>query len=147
MLGRFINQLLHMEQKYNYTSHRVYSMKAHIILVTKYRKSILQNDIEVSMKEIMKEISRYWKFEIEAIECDLDHMHILISYNFRDRIDKIIDSIKMNSTKSIWKTYASELSKVYYRERTFWSDGAFVCSTGGVGTDIIINYINNQKTK
>lgn len=136
-----------MEQKYNYTSHRVYSMKAHIVLVTKYRKSILQNDIERSLKDIMKEISQYWEFEIEALECDIDHMHILISYNFRDRIDKIIDSIKMNSTKAIWKTYASELSQVYWKERTLWSDGAFVVSTGGASAETITNYINNQKTK
>lgn len=122
-------------------------MKAHIVLVTKYRKSILQNEIDVELKKIMYEIGSFWGFEIEAIETDLNHVHILIDYSFRDRIDKIIDSIKMNSTKKLWKTFDSELSQVFSKERTLWSDGAFVCSIGYASTEIVANYINNQKTK
>lgn len=136
-----------MEQKYNYTSHRVYSMKAHIVLVTKYRKSLLYGDIEFELKKILTGIAQHWKFKIEAVETDMDHIHLLIDYNFRDRIDKIVDSIKMNSTKSLWKIFDSELSSVYYYERTFWSDGAFISSVGVNNSNIVKSYINNQKTK
>ncbi len=130
---------------YHNTSNRTYSMKAHIVLVIKYRKCLLQNEINVEMKNIINEWAKHWEITVEACESDLHHIHILIDYSFRLRLDKVVDSLKTFSTKKIWKTFDSELSRVFWKERTFWSDGAFICSTGGASTEVIKNYINNQK--
>ena len=71
-----------MENRYNKKNRRKYSLKVHIVLVTKYRKQLLSfpninNDIKTKLIEICK-LNNY---KIIAIETDLDHVHLLISYD------------------------------------------------------------------
>lgn len=43
---------------------------------------------------------------------------------------------------NIWKVV--DLKKYFWVEKTFWSDGYFVCSTGQASTETIRKYIENQ---
>ena len=54
---------------------------------------------------------------------------------------EIAHQLKQISTFRIWKKYAKELKKHFWKERTFWSDGYFVCSTGDASTETIQKYI------
>ena len=47
-----------------------YMLKAHLILVTKYRKVLLVNNLNEQMKEIIYNISKKSKFIIEVIDCE-----------------------------------------------------------------------------
>ena len=55
-------------------------LKAHLILVTKYRKVLLVNNLNEQMKEIIYNISKKSKFIIEVMETDMNHLHMIISY-------------------------------------------------------------------
>ena len=67
---------------YKRGGHSKYSMKVHIILVTKYRKQLfcfttLANDI----KQILYDISEKNGYSIIKMETDKDHIHILLEYS------------------------------------------------------------------
>lgn len=101
-------------------------------------------DFDLKIKQIMQNISSQYEFSIDVLETDVDHIHILI-----DSIPKlspltIVRTLKSISTKEIWKIYRSELKNYYWNERTFWSDGYFVCSSGDASTETIKKYIENQ---
>ena len=81
-----------------------------------------------------------WK--IETIESDLDHIHMLIDYVPTITIQKIVKMLKQRSTFDLWKV--ADLSKEFWKERTFWSDGYFACSTGQASTETIRKYIEQQ---
>jgi REP element-mobilizing transposase RayT len=44
----------------------------------------------------------------------------------------------------IWEKYSNYLQKHFWKEKTFWSDGYFVCSIGEASPETIRNYIANQ---
>ena len=76
-----------------------YSLKVQIVLVTKYRKQLLSfpninNDIKTKLIEICK-LNNY---KIIAIETDLDHVHLLISYDTTVTVSDIVKRLKQETT-------------------------------------------------
>jgi len=121
-------------------------IKLHIILVTKYRKHILVDEINNDVKQIIYEISKMEDslFSIESMETDKDHLHMLVDIEPTVSATSIVSRIKQMSTNRIWKQYPTELKKHYWAENTFWSDGYFVCSTGDANMETIKKYIEEQ---
>ena len=123
-----------MNNRYNRHKRQKYSLKVHIILVTKYRKQLLKDSIE-------DDIANTRDCENIAIETDKDHIHF---YDTADRVCDIVKIAKQETTYYLWQKYSSVLSKQYWKEKTFWSDGYFACSIGEVSSATIQKYIESQ---
>lgn len=124
-------------------NHRKFLMKAHIIFVVKYRKKLLIDpSIDKDVKNSMKTVKG--DFLIELIESDKDHIHMLVSYDPKISITQIIRKLKQHSTINVWKKNMNKLKKHFWKEKTFWTDGYFVCSIGNASENIIRNYISSQ---
>jgi putative transposase len=120
---------------------RKYYLKIHLVLVTKYRKSILINDFNNFIKEKIKEISLKYSFKIDLINSDKNHIHILISFTPNLTVSSIVRVIKQESTVISWKHYNNYLKNYYYKEKTLWSDGYFVSSVGYIDENTVKNYV------
>lgn len=44
----------------------------------------------------------------------------------------------------LWKSYNEVLKRYFWKERTFWSDGYFVCSVGNISEETLREYIDEQ---
>ena len=53
-------------------------IKYYVIFVCKYRKKLLIGAVEYDMKQIMQNISDLSDFNIEIMETDKDHIHMMI---------------------------------------------------------------------
>ena len=133
-----------MDNRYNCHNRRKYSLKVHIVLVTKYRKKLLKGSITDDVKQKIFDIANTRGYEIIAMEADKDHMHFLISYDTTDRVCDIVKIVKQETTYCLWQKYGSFLSKQYWKKRIFWSDGYFACSIGEVSSATIQKYIESQ---
>jgi putative transposase len=131
-------------KKYHTSSHSKYLLKAHLVFVVKYRKQLLTYPINKSVKQIMFDIANESDFEIEVMECDKDHIHLMIDYPSTLSVVSIVNRLKAVSTNRIWKQIGNLLKTHFWKERTFWSDGYFVASTGDVSSDTIRMYIESQ---
>jgi putative transposase len=131
-------------KNYFSNNHSKYMIKCHLIFVCKYRKKLLTNMVDVNMKQILLEVADNSDFEIEVMESDLDHIHFLISYPPKISLTSIVRRLKQISTNKIWKLHFNYLIHHFWKERTFWSDGYFVCSIGDANPDTIRKYIENQ---
>jgi len=89
-------------------------------------------------------ISKKSDFEIEVFESEIDHIHFLIRYIPRLPITSIIRKLKQESTIAIWQKHNSILSKNFWKEHTFRSDGYFVCLIGKASPDTIRQFILSQ---
>lgn len=118
-----------------------YNLKAHLIFVCKYRKKLLKT---IDMKAILNQIACKSDFNIDLMEDDLDHIHMLISYPPTLSITQMVRRLKQQSTCMIWRTHNDILCKHFYKEHTFWSDGYFVSSIGDASLTTIKEYIRNQ---
>lgn len=96
------------------------------------------------MKLEMNRISKNSDFKIEAIEIDKDHIHLLIDSIPNISATQIVRKLKQESTVSIWKQFSLLLKKHFWKERTFWTDGFFVSTTGQASEETVRRYIENQ---
>jgi putative transposase len=125
-------------------NHSKYLIKCHLIFVCKYRKKLLKGQINIDIKNILYDISNHSDFDIEVMESDIDHIHFLISYPPKISLTSIVRRLKQISTNKIWKLHYTYLSRQFWKEHTFWSDGYFVCSIGDANPNTIRKYIENQ---
>ena len=119
-------------------------IKYHIILVCKYRKQLLVGAVEYDMKKIMRHISEMSDFDIEVMETDKDHLHMMVRSEPKLSPLQIVRRLKQMSTSAVWKKYRDFLRHNFYKEHTFWTDGYFVSSIGNVSQETIKKYIENQ---
>ncbi len=129
---------------YNKNSHSKYLLRYHFVMCTKYRHNILVNLVANDIKQIIEDISKEEKYEIEIMETDVNHIHLLVSAKPNISPFQIVHKIKTITTNRIWKKHAGLLSNHYWKENTFWSDGYFVCSIGEANAETIRNYIAEQ---
>jgi putative transposase len=133
-----------MQNNYISTNHSKHYLKAHIILVCKYRKKLLVNQLKVDMYNNFNSIIDSSDFTVEVFQSDQDHIHFLIRYIPRLSISQIVRRLKQESTRLIWQQHSISLSKEFWRKCTFWSSGYFVCSIGEASPDTIRQYILSQ---
>lgn len=133
-----------MDNRYYRHNRRKYSLKVHIVLVTKYRKQLLKGSIADDVKQKILDIADTRGYEIIAMETDKDHIHFLLSYDATDRVCNIVKIVKQETTYYLWQKYNSVLSKQYWKKKIFWSDGYFACSIGEVSSATIQKYIESQ---
>ena len=133
-----------MDNRYNRHNRQKYSLKVHIVLVTKYRKKLLKGSITDDVKQKIFDIANTRGYEIIAMETDKDHIHFLLSYDATDRVCDIVKIVKQETTYYLWQKYNSVLSKQYKKKKIFWSDGYFACSIGEVSSEKKKKYIESQ---
>ena len=110
----------------------------------KYRKQLLKDDLDRAVKTCFSEESDNSKYSIDIMESDKDHIHLLASYSLDISITSIVRRLKQKSTHELWNNYSDFLTKHFWKEHTFWSDGYFVCSVGDANPDTIRKYIESQ---
>lgn len=130
---------------YESKNHSKYLLIAHVIFVCKYRKPLLTR-LGCEVKSIMLEIAGEYGFCLDEMEVDKDHIHLLVRYSPAQSLLWLVRTLKQLSTYRIWRLADNEvwLARQFWKERTFWSDGYFACSTGNVSTATIARYIQNQ---
>ena len=93
-----------MANRYNHHNRRKNSLKAHIVLVTKYRKQLLKGSIADDVKQKIFDIANTRGYEIIAMETDKDHVHFLIDYDTTDCVCDIVKIEKQETTYYLWQT-------------------------------------------
>lgn len=130
---------------YKRGGHTKYSLKVHMIFVTKYRRKLfLPKQVNDDVKQFLYEAARKHGYEIIRMETDKDHVHILLEYDPAVSISNIAKHLKQYSTYHMWQRHRCYLSKRYWKRQILWSDGYFACSIGQVSQAIIERYIQNQ---
>ena len=133
-----------MQNHYNHKNRRKYNLKAHIVLVTKYRKTLLQYGLDDFVKRAIIYLAGQNNWTVIAMETNKDHIHILLEYDTTERVCDIISILKRQTTYYLWNQYGTYLSRQYWKKHIFWSDGYFACSIGELSSATIEKYIAEQ---
>ena len=117
----------------------------HLIFVVKYRRNLLVKFGD-EIKQIFYDIADEKNISIVEMEVDKNHIHLLVHYKPTMSVLDIMRWFKQISTYRILRQNGNSkiLSKYFWKERTFWSDGYFSCSIGNVSKETIEKYIQNQ---
>ena len=124
--------------------HSVYKLCYHLVVVTKYRRNVINKDINERLKQIAISIfEKAWKTRIVQIETECDHIHILFESSSQIQLSKLVNNFKTVSARLIRKEFKDHVDKYYYKP-LFWSDSYCIISSGGAPIEIIKKYIEDQ---
>ena len=134
-----------MKNTYKSKNHSKFLLQFHLIFICKYRKKLLVNQQLVNkIKELSYDICKRHNVEIKYMEVDKDHIHYMIETTSVVHLANMVKTIKSYTTFHIWKYFKEELSKEFWKERTFWTDGYFISFIGNVSERILAEYVKNQ---
>lgn len=135
---------IQMNNNWKSKNRHKYLLKYHLIFVCKYRKKLLTNQISDDIKQLSYEICNKHNITIKYMETDKDHIHYMIETDPNIKLSDMVRTIKSYTTYHIWKLHRNYLSKHFWKEKTFWSDGYFICSVCNVSERTLKKHIENQ---
>lgn len=126
-------------------NHSVFLLYYHLVLVVKYRKNILNNNISNRLKEIFEYIQIKYNINLQEWNHDKDHIHVLFTAHPNSAISKFINTYKSASSRLIKKEFP-EIKKSLWKEY-FWSRSFCLLTSGETSLEVIKNYIEKQGNK
>lgn len=128
--------------KFDTNNHSVFRLTYHLVLVIKYRRQVLNEDISNRLKEIFCNIAPNYNITLEEWNHDKDHVHVLLRGHPNTEMSKFINAYKSASSRLIKKEFPSIKQKLW--KEYFWSRSFCLLTTGGATIDVIRKYIENQ---
>ena len=64
---------------YRYGSHTIYKIEYHFVWVTKYRYKLLEGEIGLRVRDLVRQTCEAFEIEILRGVVSKDHVHILVS--------------------------------------------------------------------
>ncbi len=124
-------------------SHNVSILMYHFVCVAKYRRLVINDEVDKVLREICIEISKRYEIQFLEIGAEKDHVHFLIQSVPTYSPTKIITKVKSIIAREIFSKVPLVKKKLWGGE--FWTDGYFVSSVGEhANEDVIREYIKNQ---
>lgn len=130
--------------KYRTGRHVVFSLQAHIVLVTKYMRGAITDRVRDVIITTAKEVAKRYEFQILEIDGEDDHIHLVVDYPPKLSLSKIVMVLKANTSKKARENHSKEVESVLWGDH-FWSPSYFVSSTGGDSLDKVRRYVQDQR--
>ena len=128
--------------KYRYGSHTVYNIEYHFVWVTKYRYQVLQGDIALRVRDLVRQTCEAFEIRILKGVVSKDHVHILVSAPPNMASSEIMRRIKGRCARKLFEEFP-RLKKRYWG-RHFWSRGYFCVTVGQVTDNMIQEYLEHH---
>ncbi|HHK2084081.1 TPA: IS200/IS605 family transposase [Enterococcus faecalis] len=123
-------------------NHSVFLLYYHLVLVTKYRRHVIDDEISEFAKATFLRIAESYHITLVEWNHDKDHIHIMFKAQPKTELTKFINAYKSASSRLIKRDYPKV--KQFLWKETFWSKSFCLLTTGGAPIDVIKKYIQNQ---
>ena len=123
----------------------VFLLYYHLIIVTKYRRKVINDDISARGKEIFEYIAPNYGIILEEWNHDKDHVHVMFRAQPKSAISKFINAYKSASSRLLKKEYPEIREKLW--KGAFWSQSFCLLTSGGAPVEVIREYIESQGKK
>lgn len=131
--------------KLDSNNHSVFLLQYHLVLVVKYRRQVIDNNISEKAKKMFSDIGENYNITLLEWNHDKDHVHILFKAHPNTEISKFLNAYKSASSRIIKKEFPQVKKKLW--KEYFWSRSFCLITTGGASIDVVKQYIENQGEK
>lgn len=129
--------------EYKHKAHNVSVLLYHFVCPTKYRRLVISEDVDNTLKKVCQEISMRYEIEFIEIGTDKDHVHFLIQAVPTMSPAEIINKVKSIKAREIFKRNPEVKKQLW--GGNFWTSGYFVNTAGASGSEAVIReYVKNQ---
>ena len=91
-------------KKMDHNIHSVYLLYYHLVMVVKYRRKIIDEQISDRAKAIFEYIAPNYGIVLEEWNHDIDHVHVMFRAQPKTEISKFINAYKSASSRLIKKS-------------------------------------------
>ena len=124
-------------------SHNVSVLIYHFVCPTKYRRAVIDEQVDQVLKEVCLSIADRYQVEFLEIGTDKDHVHFLVQSVPSYSPTKIVTIIKSLTAREIFARVPSVKKQLWGGE--FWTDGYYVSTVGQHATEAVIRqYVKKQ---
>ena len=129
----------------DHNQHSVYMLYYHLIMVVKYRRKVIDQDISLRGKEIFERIGAGYGITLEEWNHDVDHVHVMFRAQPKTELSRFINAYKSASSRLLKKEYPQIRKKLW--KEAFWSQSFCLLTAGGAPVETIRRYIETQGEK
>lgn len=124
-------------------SHNVSKLMYHFVFPTKYRRVVIDEEVDQVIKETCIEIGKRYEINFLEIGTDKDHVHFLVQSVPTYSPAQIAKKIKSITAREVLSRCPDVKKKLW--GGNFWSSGYYVTTVSEHGNeDVIANYVKNQ---
>ena len=128
---------------YKIGSHTKTDLKVHVVWIPKYRKKVLNDEVAIRARDILRQIAIEHEIEIINGKVSGDHVHMFISYRPTQNISKIMQWLKGISSRLLLSEFPHLKKKSW--DRHLWARGYLAVSSGNITDKMIQQYIEVQE--
>jgi len=125
------------------SSHSVHSLQVHLVWITKYRYHVLQGDVQLRCRDILRQVCNSLDIQILKGVVSKDHIHLHLSYPPTLSISEIVKRLKGRSSRMLLQEFP-ELNRRYWGNH-FWGIGYGSWSTGNITEELLSSYLDHHK--
>jgi len=115
----------------------------HIVCPVKYRRAVLTDTTEETLKQTCEQISKCYEIQFIEIGTDEDHVHFLVQSVPSMLLTRMVQTIKSIIAKQLFLSHP-EIKKQLLGG-SFWTSGFYINTVGQYGNESVIrNYVKNQ---
>ena len=130
---------------YRTGSHTKYNIEYHFVWVTKYRYKVLQGDVGLRVRELVRQTCEALEVRILRGVVSQDHVHLLVSAPPKIAPAEIMRRVKGRSSTKLFQEFP-HLKKRYWGQH-FWGRGYFCVTSGDLTKEMIQEYLEHHFEK
>jgi putative transposase len=126
-------------------SHTLWHCQYHIVWTPKYRLRILESEVGQEVSSCVRAFSEQKKCEINQLNVQTDHVHIVVMIPPKLCISDYMGIIKGRTAIRVFNKFRKLKKKPYWGNH-FWARG-YCVDTVGLDADKICRYVKYQEAK
>lgn len=119
----------------------VYRCAYHVVWCPKYRRPVLEGAVGQRLQQIAREICIERQAHILELDIMPDRVHLLVSVDPQYGIHRLIKQIKGRSSRLLREEFPALRSRL----PTLWTNSYFVATVGGATSELVKQYVQNQR--
>ena len=132
------------QQQLSSLHHCVFRLTYHLVLVTKYRRKVINKQMLERLDEIFGETLQKWECRLVEFNGEPDHVHLLFEATPVIQLSKLVNNLKTVSSRLIRRDFKAEVSRVYGKKPVFWHRAYCIITAGGAPIEVLRRYIEEQ---
>ena len=130
-------------QGYYTNRHSCFLLQYHLVLVTKYRRPVISDEVREWLINYTKEYFKKQDCILIEVNTQPDHIHILFEAPPQINLANFVNAFKSASSRMIRNLFQEQVSRFYWKPY-FWSLSYFLCTVSERTAEAVMKYIQNQ---
>ena len=131
-----------MEPRWRTSNKAVYNIGYHLIWCPKYRRPVLEGEIDSRLRELLMQRASDLGISIEQMEIMPDHLHLFIKSSPVHAPHFIVQQLKGHTSRILRREFKTLRTRI----PTLWTRSYYCESVGHISEDTVRRYIEEQKS-